>query len=117
MTNPTPGPWEIDDDSQRIDGIGLVRMYRVVAADGTTVAEFSNAGCNEIIYEDDGEGSGSHYDLQAMANARLIAAAPEMVAAIAEFVDAFGDIIGFRKGEEIMERAKAALAKARGEQG
>lgn len=112
---PTPGPWYLDDDSQRIDGIGTVRMYRVVALDGAVVAEFSNAGCNQIVYEDDGEGAGAHHDEQAMANAALIAAAPDLLAAVDSFVDAFGDIIGFAKGEEVMEQAKAALAKARGE--
>lgn len=76
--NPTAGPWEVTDDTQRIDGIGAVRMYRVVAPNGDVVAEFSNAGCNEIIYEDDGEGSGAHYDIQAMANAKLIALAPDL---------------------------------------
>lgn len=112
---PTPGPWELDDDSQRIDGIGAVRMQRVVAPNGAVVAEFSNATCNEIVYEDDGEGAGCHYDEQAIANARLIAAAPDLLASVNEFVDAFGDIIGFARGEAVMERAKAALAKARGE--
>lgn len=76
--NPTQGPWEIDCDEQRIDGIGTVYMHRVLAPNGDVVAEFSNAGCNYIVYEDDGEGSGAHYDLQAMANARLIALAPDM---------------------------------------
>ena len=36
---PTTGPWEIDDDSQHIDGIGTVRMYRVLAASGEVVAK------------------------------------------------------------------------------
>lgn len=115
MMQPTPGPWKLDHDSQRIDGIGVVRMYRVVAPNGAVVAEFSNAGCNEIVYEDDGEGTGVHYDEQAMANAALIAAAPDMKIALEAVVDAFGDIIGFANGERIMDEAKAALAKARGE--
>lgn len=108
---PTPGPWEIDDDSQRIDGIGDVRMYRVVAQNGAVVAEFSNAGCNEIVYEDDGEGTGCHYDLQAIANANLIAAAPDLYAVVNALVD-------FKvpfDAEAHSIAAKAALAKARGE--
>ena len=108
---PTPGPWEIDDDSQRIDGIGDVRMYRVVAQNGAVVAEFSNAGCNEILYEDDGEATVCHYDLQAIANANLIAAAPDLYAVVNALVD-------FKvpfDAEAHSIAAKAALAKARGE--
>jgi len=109
---PTAGPWEIDDDEQRIDGIGTVKMYRVVAPDGRTVAEFSNATCNEIVYEDDGEGGGSHWDQQAMANAYVIAAAPDMRKALKDAVAVFGGIVGSSAGEDVMARAKAALAKA-----
>lgn len=113
---PTPGPWEIDDDSQRIDGIGAVRMYRVVAPSGAVVVEFSNSGCNEIVYEDDGEGCGVHYDEQAMANAALIAAAPELYEALAWMVehDETDSETGFYA--DGLKRAVAALAKARGEQ-
>lgn len=108
---PTPGPWEIDDDSQRIDGIGAVRMYRVTAPSGDVVAEFSNAGCNWIVYEDDGEGTGVHYDEQAMANARLIAASPDMFEAL-EAMLAASDPADEYAAET---KAKAALAKARGD--
>lgn len=110
---PTPGPWEIDDDRQYIDGIGTVVMHRVVAQDGRVVAEFSNAGCNEIAYEDDGEGCGRHYDYQAMANARLIAAAPEMADAIEALLDSYEPHPGGSAYDAYMS-AKAALAKARG---
>lgn len=107
----TPGPWEIDDDEQRIDGIGRVHMHRVVAPDGSVVVEFSNSGCNEIVYEDDGEGGGRHYDYQAMANAKVIAASPEMYAALEHLV------WQIESGKEVfvLSHAKAALAKARGE--
>lgn len=117
---PTPGPWEIDDDSQRIDGIGAVRMYRVVAPSGAVVVEFSNSGCNEIVYEDDGEGCGVHYDEQAMANATLIAAAPELYDALhALFLQSLQSTVATpanEYGHEALSKAKAALAKARGEQ-
>lgn len=109
--NPTPGPWELEDDSQHIDSMGNVHMYRVVAPNGAVVAEFSNAGCNEIIYEDDGEGTGCHYDLQAMANANLIAAAPDLYAVVDRLLD---PKIPF-DAEAHSLAAKAALAKARGE--
>jgi len=111
---PTPGPWELDDDHQRIDGYGTVVMHRVIAQDGSVVAEFSNANCNEIAYEDDGAGTGRHYDFQAMANATLIAAAPDLYAALAEIVDIWEPYPG-GSAEEAYKAAKAALAKARGE--
>lgn len=76
-----------------------------------SLPSFSNASCNEIVYEDDGEGGGSHRDIQAMANADLISAAPELYAAL---VDAL--IIARRnEGGQYVQRAEAALAKARGE--
>jgi len=106
----TPGPWEVDEDQHRIDGIGSVHLYRVVDPDGRVVAEFSNAGCNEIIYEDDGEGGGRHCDIQAMANADLIAAAPELYASLVEAL-----VIARRNEDgQYVQRAEAALAKARG---
>lgn len=77
---PTPGPWELEDDSQQIDGIGRVKMCRVVAPNGDVVVEFSNTGCSEIGYEDDPDYGGEHYDHQAIANAELIARAPDLLA-------------------------------------
>ncbi len=111
---PTSGPWEIEDDSQRIDGFGAVRMYRVVAPDGAVVAEFSNATCSEIVYEDDSDGLGRHYDYQAMANATLIAAAPEMRDALAGLIETYEPYPGGSAYDAYIQ-AKAALAKARGE--
>lgn len=110
---PTPGPWEIDGDSQRIDGIGEVHAYRVLAPSGAVVAEFSNAECNEIVYEDDGEGGGTHCDRQAMANATLIAAAPEMADAIVGLIETYEPYPG-GSAWDAYQKAKAALAKARG---
>ncbi len=113
-TQPTPGSWELDGDEQHIDGIGRVHMLRVVAPNGEVVAEFSNAGCNEIIYDDDGGGTGRHYDVQAMANAMLIAAAPDLKAALCAMVHAWEPEVG-GSDYDVWLDAKAALAKARGE--
>lgn len=109
---PTPGPWEVEDDSQRIDGIGTVRMYRVVAPNAAVVVEFSNTDCSEIVYEDDSDGLGRHYDYQAMANAQLIAAAPDLYRVLYEMLDVASPF----DAERTSLAAKAALAKARGEQ-
>jgi len=71
---------------------------------------------NEIVYEDDGEGCGVHYDEQAMANAALIAAAPELYEALAWMVehDETDSETGFYAVG--LKLAVAALAKARGGQ-
>lgn len=115
----TPGPWETVDDEQRIDGIGTVKMERVVDKGGVVVAEFSNAGCNEIMYEDDGEGGGNHYDHQAIANARLIAAAPELAKALSDFLEnpAFQVGVGGNPNavDAMLSAARLALSKARGD--
>jgi hypothetical protein len=118
---PTPGPWELDDDEQHIDGIGRVHMHRVVAPNGAVVVEFSNTGCSEIIYDDDGEGTGRHYDLQAMANAHLIAAAPDILEALEKIIAA-ADSQAAQGGEMFyseavggpIDAARTAIAKARG---
>lgn len=129
----TEGPWDLEDDNQIVDGIGAVHMFRVVAPNGSVVAEFSNAGCNEISY-DDGDGGGRHYDFQAMANASLIAAAPDMAsalsacdAAIRNIKKAFGAPgdygYGTPRGDALFDaykvaiEARSALSRARGENG
>lgn len=110
-------PWVLDDDSQRIDGIGAVRMHRVLDASGRVVVEFSNTECSEVIYDDDGEGSGRHYDVLAMANAELISAAPDLYNALACLLADLSNVSGAMPTHLLddLNTAKAALAKARGE--
>ena len=110
-------PWSVDDDSHRVDGIGTVRNYRVIDARGRTIVEFSNSSCNEIVYEDDGEGGGSHYDVLAMANAELIASAPDLYNALTMLVADLSNVSGPMPTHLLddLNAAKCALAKARGE--
>lgn len=110
-------PWSVDDDSHRVDGIGTVRTYRVIDARGDTVVEFSNSTCSEIVYEDDGEGGGSHYDVLAMANAELIASAPDIYNALTMLVSDLSNVSGPIPThlQDDLNAAKSALAKARGE--
>lgn len=109
--------WSVDEDSHRVDGIGTVRNHRVVDASGRTVVEFSNSSCNEIVYEDDGAGGGSHYDVMAMANAQLIASAPDLYNALTMIVADLANVTGSMPTHLLddLNVAKAALAKARGE--
>jgi len=110
-------PWSVDDDSHRVDGVGTVRNHRVVDARGRTIVEFSNSDCSEIVYEDDGDGGGSHYDVLAMANAELIASAPDLYNALTMLVADLSNVTGPTPAHLLddMNVAKAALAKARGE--
>lgn len=75
----TSGPWEWLYAETHHDGIGRVVTAQVVdVATSQCVVEFSNTSHSEITYEDDGDGAGSFFDVQARANARLISAAPCM---------------------------------------
>ena len=90
----TPGPWFITGSmtkyvEARIPG----RMIQEVAACGPTAA-------------DDGYGE------QQMANARLIAAAPELLDALEEVVQWLE--LGDHEGQ-MHSKARAAIAKAKGE--
>ena len=90
----TPGPWFITGSmtkyvEARIPG----RMIQEVAACGPTAA-------------DDGYGE------QQMANARLIAAAPELLEALESVLENCLDSDGLAAA---YEKARAAIAKAKGE--
>lgn len=91
-------PWSVDDDSHHIDGIGTVRNHRVVDARGRTIVEFSN-------------------DVLAMANAELIASAPELYNALTMLVADLSNVSGSMPTHLLddLNAAKSALAKARGE--
>lgn len=96
MDKHTPGPWEvrtIDDSLGSIDTVG--GKFCIAQAQEITVAD-RNAGSPER-----------------RANARLIAAAPELIALLQELVD----IEGPQPGTAIWaDKALAAIAKATGEQ-
>lgn len=93
MSTPMPGPWEADDD--------------YVVYDGTAIA------IAQRTYE--GEDYESDRDIW-QANARLIAAAPELAAVCRELVALFDDGWSADKFSALARRATAALAKAEGKQ-
>ena len=85
----TKGPWEAHNGevtTQQIDG----RSFRRIAA-----------------VQDYGMGSQREVDED---NARLIAAAPELLEALRQFVDEFDGC--YAEGEPAMVKARAAIAKA-----
>lgn len=100
-TKHTPGPWKACDYGR--DSYGL--QMSTVAADG---------GCNRIC-ELVPHGKPS-LDEETVANAQLIAASPELLAALQrllEWVDPYA-VPGCDENEEDMARARAAIAKATG---
>ena len=114
MSKHTQGPWMIYDDGDGEDSSDIIN-----------------------VWIDDRDG-GEKYDIAAMlldrpvgerkANARLIAAAPDLLAALEGLVSWFGEVNydAFDSGEidesqldwlglhKVLDRATAAIAKARG---
>ena len=97
----TPGPWAIEKDSK---DIVKVRAYATVAT--CTTAGLWDSKRTQVISPE-----------ECMANARLIAAAPELLEALEELYHLIDDA---HDGDrvftfELAQKAKAAIAKARGE--
>lgn len=94
----TPGPWAYDPDSKEVFG------------------STEEHGCGWIALVEGNDSSDQPLPAEMRAaNARLIAAAPELLAALKELVEYDdgsndpGDL-----GYEILQRCKAAIAKAEG---
>lgn len=83
-TKPTPGPWIVSDVSNRIDGYGDVRSFAVTDSSGHVIMDAINSDVIVITAEGGSEPDDDirHYDWQSLANARLMAAAPEMLSAL-----------------------------------
>lgn len=103
MSGPTPGPW--------------------------TVEEYGDEDCPELVIHSDSENCicfmatpGSHgYPANIAANARLIAASPDLLIALNGIIKRYAELVdsgdcGFWEveGETEMITARAALAKATG---
>lgn len=98
MSKHTPGPWEIDTDNGRDGGIAIG------AADPKDGQLFEVA----TIW---GEDSSSAQTPMAQANARLIAAAPDLL----EFALAVSQFDGRNNTTHIKQWAAELVKKARGE--
>lgn len=102
QTQHTPGPFEVQNPMGSDVGLWIVQA-------GLEAYEWS---CIAIVPRDD-DRSGKHFITKAeqKANARLFAAAPELLA-VAKMVAALSD----RWGEqgELVQAARAAIAKATG---
>lgn len=94
MSNHTPGPWKIGKELSAACGEWLISMDCGDRAQGMCIAETRSGTGAEI------------------ANARLIAAAPEMLNALEVLVEKINNDEWFAEWSEI---ALAAIAKAKGE--
>lgn len=97
MSKHTPGPWRINGNN----------MFRWIVADSEV---FTHSGdVNRSAY-----GGNMVCESVHKANARLIAAAPELLEALKEIVDA-ADGAGWEQLDPSFKKARAAIAKATGE--
>jgi hypothetical protein len=95
MSKFTPGPWVIDWNVARLD---------IFSSDAKVlVASLRRSAMSPAI------------DEAARANARLIAAAPDLLATLAEAHDII-DAIGQPETAEVAARMRAVIAKAKGGQ-
>jgi len=94
----TPGPWAYDRDSKEI----------------FSSVEEHGSGWIAWVKGNDSEGRELSAEMQA-ANVSLIAAAPELLAALKELTHYDeGSIDSGSYGDEVLQRCKAAIAKAEG---
>lgn len=104
----TPGPWEVkpeeaDRDYLRVRGTRLGLRYRV-------------ANVLDVVYED---APGREAE-ETQANARLIAAAPEMLETLGDALGALEDALPdvrraglpTRSGEEVIRKLRSVILKA-----
>lgn len=98
MTKHTPGPWYADP-SKRVTGFAVTHDGEPNPL-AIALRKPKNSYSKGIP------------DTKALANARLIAAAPELLEALESFP---GFLCGTESGDAWIEQIRAAIAKARGE--
>ena len=109
MSKHTPGPWVAGKPSSVVG-------WPVVATSGRSICSITYVQKSKIDPTVPGDGA---FNRESSANAHLIAAAPDMYKALKECADALHDIATGKGGwawEEVLDTARAALAKAAGEQ-
>lgn len=108
----TPGPWWIDLESRFTLG-GDSRSVEALTPDGKMV---TREICN-LMFDTDGHPDGAEY-LEDVANARLIAAAPELLSACEDALGLF-DVVALSESmttaeANVIRVLRAAITKAQG---
>ena len=110
MSKHTPGPWSVGKVSHKKQRVDIDSLHADQTLGHQTWRGLARAyGCEDMPAEG---------TAVMLANARLIAAAPELLEALEQMVSVFLDTEG-RHGEsenDAMDAARAAIAKATGEQ-
>lgn len=104
----TPGPWSVGHTNPKDYGGGIIHYYTSVHVGSGT--NRSNALATVGM---GGPGATVSTPETVQANARLIAAAPELYAALERFMEIYNE--GQLPSRDALEMAEAALAKVSGE--
>ena len=97
----TPAPWRVSSESPRI----IKKDYRAIGSDAGFLIASTMGNDNSGFYASEQE---------ADANARLIAAAPELLEALEELITATQHLDQCHQATA--DKARAAIAKAKGEE-
>ena len=105
MSGHTPGPWNFSNENNSLGHGGGIAIDAIDPADHQLFEVCEVWGIDDY----------SKIDSRAEANARLIAAAPELLEALQGFVGAWPAIKdGTFNGDAVCDFARAAIAKATG---
>lgn len=108
MSAHTPGPWLFVAEGTECDGVNV--RYSVSSEDATSIASGQSQEHMADI-------SGAILEGECIANARLIAAAPELLAALRDLIEQFEEHDERNREPECpvcyaVQQARAAIAKA-----
>lgn len=98
----TPGPWNIHYWDNK---------YHVEATGRNLVATLANKTSSGVFYNDGAEDT----DATTKANGKLLSAAPDLLAALSSMLTTMG-MDEDETNRPVYEQARAAIAKARGQQ-
>jgi hypothetical protein len=104
MSGHTLGPWKASESGRFISALGVVDSAPLTCAVWGVIAECAN------LEHNDAEGREWACAGDIKSNARLIAAAPELLEALLKYMD--NDDLGARLSSPSYLAAKAAIAKA-----
>ena len=102
MSKHTPGPWFVESSDKTPIYVSPVTRHEQIAI------------CNVMVIDEDGDSDSGEWinGDQTKANAHLIAAAPELLAALEVIIN---DIVPIDPHNSMWVEGRAAIAKARGE--